>query len=586
MAITGFDIVPEDEEVLGAVSFDDVGFHEAIMMLVSDPTYESARKYRAGDHYQGGDGWIGPHPGDDEDHAEEVWGEIEEVLVPHPALDEIVDRADDAIMANEPDWGLSLIRPLAEGEQPSEEEQALIDEAEALLTERWDDAEALEVYQQVVEDVHLGGRGVVQLLIPATELSTNDTGQTFVPDGGVDEQLRRIYPVFIPADQGVVIRDPLTMQKLGIYAYETVEPISGVVHRYVFLTYLDANGMTVQRTISLNHTDGTTPRTVLDLNRRLLMFEAKTKRLITEPVLRNQKLADLGCTMLGHNVIVGGFLERLILNGQVPGHWETDDATGKETFVEDPYKMGATTISWIEGKEIGSDEAGNPKIATPNVIFRQPTDTKTFENTINVAYHNILSAARQVYALISGDATASGESRIQARDDFEKSLRRAKSRIDAMGRWMLETMLKMAAVLAKDPERYDGLRVAFSCKLDLGQLSSEERKVNILEVEAELRSRDNAMQQIGIDDPQAEIEQITSENDTLDPTRAIDAQRAELGLAADQAALGLNPTIPGGTGAGAGGTGAGGTGGGTGNGNRPPKATDKGVNPVFAKLGA
>jgi hypothetical protein len=164
------------------------------------------------------------------------------------------------------------------------------------------------------------------------------------------------------------------------------------------------------------------------------------------------------------------------------------------------------------------DEAGNiAGIAAASVSYRDPVNVETFEKTEAAAYRNILEEARQLHRLIARDATASGESRVQARADFVTSLRDTKTQLDAAGRWVLETALALAAALAGQPGRFASLRVRFESQLDTGPLSSEERRVIAEEVERKLRSRQNAMALLSIDDPAAMLDEIISEIQMLTP---------------------------------------------------------------------
>ena len=56
------------------------------------------------------------------------------------------------------------------------------------------------------------------------------------------------------------------------------------------------------------------------------------------------------------------------------------------------------------------------------VNYRDPVPVDTFTQTRQEFRAAILAGVAQTHALISGDATASGESRKQARAEFEASL--------------------------------------------------------------------------------------------------------------------------------------------------------------------
>ena len=417
------------------INFDQLSYQDALTEIqsIKDPRYLVARSFYEGDHWQRGDAWVGPHPGANDDAAQ-VWKDIERQLVPHPAIEEVVNRHRDAIIGQEPFWGFTPRRAIPDGEEPTQEEKDLIQEAEAQLTAWWDSKEPLEVLQLAIEDLCLGGRGLVRLFIPSGELQSDADGVTTVPEGEVSEQLDRIWCTFIEADSGAVPRDPLTMQKFGIFMYEVQDMGNNATTKFAEFTYLEPK---TKKTVirSVVESGGATPPTnaKLDLGGRLTMYEMRSHPLISEPIIANQKLLNKSLTMRSNNIDLGGFLERTILNGQLPGEYE-DDGQGGKKFVPDKFEVGAGTTNQIVGVQIGVTPEGNAIIAEPRIQYRDPVDVTCFDKTELAAYKNVLTGTRQLHVLISGDANASGEARKQARDDFTKSLKRTKTRLDAAGR--------------------------------------------------------------------------------------------------------------------------------------------------------
>jgi len=539
------------------VSFDDFDYQDAARVLVEDARYASARKFFLGDHWQNGDAWIGPTVDAENEGFDAVMREIEESLVSHPAIEEVVDRHRDAIIGAEPAWSVTVARPLKEGEKPNEGEQLRIDEAEAELTTWWDDRDTLNEVQLCVEDFLLGGRGLMRLFVPEGFAEVDQDGAVWIPEGTLGESLARVHPMFLEADTAVVLRDPVTMGRCGVYVYELEELITHKPVRLAELVYLDANGDTVIRTVGQTNdpesqaaadvftkfSDAFRGRAALPLGRHLTMFEMSIRKpLITEPLLANQKLLNMDLTMLGANVVLGGFLERIILNGQMPGDWVDDPAgSGKKVFQPKPFKVGAGTTNFLSGQVVGYDkDTKDPIIATPRVVYRDPVPVETFTATQAAAYENILHGARQLHVIMSGDAAASGESRKQARDDYEKSLKRTKTRLDAMGRWLLETALTMGALFSGKPDRYRDLRVVFNSKLDAGPLAAVDRTAMQQEVSFKLRSRENYMETTRVtDDPEAEKVKIAEEisDPPMTPNEQALLERNQVGLKADQAAL-------------------------------------------------
>jgi hypothetical protein len=101
-----------------------------------------------------------------------------------------------------------------------------------------------------------------------------------------------------------------------------------------------------------------------------------------------------------------------------------------------------------------------------------PVDT--FTETDDAFTASMLELAHQLHVLIGKDATASGESRKQARAEFAASLETSKAAVDEVGRWLLETVLALAAAIAGVPGHYESLRCEFGCMVDAGPLTADE----------------------------------------------------------------------------------------------------------------
>lgn len=539
---------------------DTLGFHDAMELLVEDPLYLEARQFYEGDHFQDGDAWVGPRLDTDDTESLAVMQEIQATLVSHPAIEEVTDRHKDAVTL-EPSWSLVPRRQMTEEEEPNEGEQALIDEADAALTSWWDDKDALGQLQDAVVDLALGGRGLMRLMVPEGELVVRtEGGEPEIPRGNIEESLDRIWPLFVEADMAEVFRDPVTMKQVGVYVYEITDALTGEPTQRAEVTFLDDDDRTVIKVVGIKRTStkdevADVGRITMDLGKRLTIHKMAGKRLITEPVVSNQKLLNMDLTMMGKNVVLGGFLERVILNGQPPGDWEEDD-DGKKVFVPGKFKIGAATTNWISGQVIGyHPETKDPIIATPSVVYKDPVSPDTFTKTQDAVYRNILHGARQLHVIMTGDSHTSGDAHKQARHDYEKSIKKTKGRVDAAGKWLLETVLFMASVLMGSPGKFKTLRVDFDAQVDAGPITAEDRNSMINEVNSNLRSRESYMIVARVTkDPIAMKKRIMEEQSTLNPLANIQMERQKLGLAADRRALGIpdeaggpldgNPTPP------------------------------------------
>lgn len=460
-----------------------------------------SRKFYQGDHWQKGAAWIGPQLDPGHSQHLSLMAEVRRAFVSKNSVKEVVDRHVGGVVGREPAWQFTPARPLGIDEQATADELTLIATGEAALRDWWDQRGVHEKINQAVTTMLYGRRAVLRLFVPAASLVETKTGLV-IPRGTLPESLGRIYLQVIEPDQATVYTDPDTQQQVGIFVYEKNK------QTFAELTYLDPTGQTVIRIIGPDK--GDTAQIGLPLYGRLPMYELDRDRFVTDPILQNQKLINLALTMMQRNVVLGGFLERVFLNAQLPGRVEIDDETGAETFIPEPHYVGAGATSFIGGMEIPNAD-GTYSLTTPQALRFDPVPVATFTDTKDTAHANILEEADQLHSLISGDATASGESRRQAMTDYEQSLNLTKSKADRALRWVLGTALQMAATFSSRPDQFVSIRPVADCKLFLGPRSSEDRKVDMEQVDKRIISKQTARQRDGVEDTDAEAQQVTSE---------------------------------------------------------------------------
>lgn len=489
--------------------FEDFKQGDALAELEEiTPAQASTLSYLAGDHWQGGKAWVGPPDADTVNRQVTLDNKVKPIFVSKNIVKEIVEAHRDAVIGQEPDWSGTTREALPEGEQPSRQQQQLITEAENLLTEWWDARQALAKIQDAVENFLATGRGYLRLWIPPVFVSESGTPEP----GDLKTWLSRIYIQAPKVASTIVVMDEDTARQASVYSVNKGKDKDQ--EKRTELCFVDSDGKTILRKWEgENPAKETTP---IDLGGNLVVFEMRRSPLITEQIRQNQALFNTTLTMRCRNVGVGGFPERTFLNARRPSHFEEDpnDST-KQIEVFDDLKVGAGVSNFIAGHTI-EDEQGNPvSVTTASVSYRDPVNVTTFEDTERAAYQNILEESRQLHRLISRDATASGESRVQARADFVTSLRDTKTQVDAAGRWVLETALALAAALSDNAGRFADLRFRFESEIDTGPLSPDERRLIREETQGEkpLRSVQSAMKEIRIDDPAAMIQEIQSENE-------------------------------------------------------------------------
>lgn len=479
--------------------------------------YAANKRLYGGDHWgANGEGWIGPRPGAGEADAASVLLEIRRAFISKNAVKEVVNRHTGGVIGQEPQWKLTVRRALGKvtevqddgttkevDEQPNEIEQALIGEAEAALTSWWDERGAHGELKKATVAMLLAHRGLLRLFVPPGLLVEGR-----VPLADLKTSLNRIYLHAPDPTQATVTTDAATQQQAGIYVYEDEAEDKGKrATERAELVYLDESGRTVLRILGGAEDAAAAP---LDLGGHLTIYEMERDALITPQVRQLQALLNMALTMMSRNVILAGFVERILLNVQLPGVYEGEGAARR--FVPDTFRVGAGTTNALMGATY-TDEQGVTRMASPSVEYHDPVPVVTFVDTKREAYTGILEETDQMHALISGDATASGESRKQARADFEGSLRDTQAELHQAGRWLLETVLSMAAAFSGQAGRFAELRAVFECRIDSGPMSAADQREVRENVKAELLSEETGMAKIGVQDVDAEKNRIASERD-------------------------------------------------------------------------
>ncbi|HEY7233899.1 MAG TPA: hypothetical protein VH539_07100, partial [Gemmatimonadaceae bacterium] len=472
------------------------------------------RAFVYGNHWQGGEGWIGPQPQPGESGYDQTMSAIEKGFTSRNAIAEVVNRHAAGVMGREPDWGFAPRRPMEVVDKPTTAEQILIKEAEALLTEWWDKRMVHALLQQACARPIWAGRSAVRIYIPAGLLSNGTT------TGGKRTKLATakdlasaldLIHVAIPMyNEACIITDDETQAQCGVvrYWYESEDENQQI--NVAELTYLDGD-QTIIRTLSED--DAESQLYSLPLGKRLALFEMRRDLLITQQVQQMQRALNLAVSMLPRNVVTGGFLERVLLNAQMPGHWETStDPKKPDKFVPDDYVTGAGTTNWIQGTQVTDPESGRTTLAAPSIQWRQPVDPKSAIDAAQAHYADILHECDQMHVLTVADGQVGWQSREQARADFESSLRVTQAQAEACGRWLLETPLALAEAITNQPGKYTKLlRASFLCRTDTGPVDANERAQNDKSYASGTMAQTTAMQRNGIPDPDAEVTRINAQ---------------------------------------------------------------------------
>jgi hypothetical protein len=461
-------------------------------------------EFLKGNHWQKGKGWTGPVPSlQYADLRTRVLGEIEKKFVSQNAVREATWRVVNAILGRDVTWKVVPDRVVDEENPITEDEQAIINEAEGVLTPWWDDHKVLTMMQNSAADGLNTERGLARTYVPSGMLDYDEeTGEITLPDvSTMSEAMQYVHVMRIEdPTQAAVIVDEDTKREVGVYVYMK----DG--YQCAEITYLDENGDTVIRVLRnpvrqrrARETELPTLEEIrLPLNGHLTINQLDMPLLISQQVRENQMQLNKSHTLVSHNVDLAGFMRQVMLNAQRPKDDEINTGPG---FIE--FYTGITY----------QDEQDRTQVATPSVAWQNPVDINTFLQAKASAYEAILHETNQLHAILTGESQPSAESRRQALADFITSILTPKSRIDRHGAWLLETALRTGAWILGDPGRYDGFRIEFATKIYVGPLSADDLDAIIKRLDAKLLSIEDAMVETGVDDPIAMKAKILAERE-------------------------------------------------------------------------
>jgi hypothetical protein len=464
------------------------------LYAVQHPLAETNHMFFTGDHWQGSDGWVGPMPKESEENYSLTMTAIERAFTSRNIIAEIVERHRDGVIAREPSWAFTPRRvagPTAQELQARE--SALITEVEANLTAWWDRRQAHLVFHRALDQALYTSQSAIRLFVPKGKL----VGGVLPRAKTLEEALSYLYIESPLYSTCAVVEDPDTKTLCGLF-YSVDERGQESME----LTYLDPDtGNTMIRVIS----GGTDTEFRFDFGGRLPIIGVARELLITQQIQEAQRAYNLANSMIPRNVVTGGFLERVLLNCQLPGHWVKDNNGTNTKFVPEPLLLGAGTTNAFQGTTY-TGEDGVTRVMNPDVKYREPVDVKPAVNAKMSHYKDMLEEADQVHILIAGEAEASGKAREQARADYVNSLRNSQPIMEGAIRSVLETALAMAEQFMLAPGRWTtSLRATVTCRLDQGPISNEERATNQNLVKDGQLSRVTAMQRDGIPDVDAEL---------------------------------------------------------------------------------
>ncbi len=486
--------------------------------------YELNDKFYSGDHWQDGEGWVGPIPPDTATGASEVKKTLQKGFLSKNVIREIIDRHTNGVLGRAPVWSFAS-KEISEDSEIAEADKAVIAEVEQAFTSWWDKRKVHDKLKLSLSNMLQASRSVARIYIAMGKTIELENGEAGIPEAAtLEEALNYIFPDVPDPDVATVYNDPDTDEELGIYLYRKVDPATGKESNQesAELSYLvpvdeegnltpDENGEGVL-TLIRNLEEGADTIVPIEMGGRITMNEIKRQLFITEQIRSQQKALNLALSMIPRNVVTGGFLERIIMNAEMPGEWEYKD--GKPIkFHPAKFVTGAGTTNVLQGTKVEQPD-GKTTLANPDVKWRDPSPVKPAVDAAQAIYLAMLEEAKQAHIILSGEALVSGKSREQARADFDMSLNESKIPCEQQGQWMLMAALSLAETLMNKTGFYTSkVYAVFQCHTFTGPVTWEERKQNDESI-GKTMSQQRAMEANGILDVDAEMARITQENGT------------------------------------------------------------------------
>jgi hypothetical protein len=476
------------------------------------------RLFYQGDHWQNGDGWIGPHPERENAAFTTAMQEIANLFTSKNTIRECVIRHALGVVGRNIQWGFApIIPPDAADGAPSEEIQAKIKEATRLITPWLQSRKVATLLRDAVCTLLLSERAGIQLVIPPGLADKDGEGSLVIHAASVEEALKFIFPEHPLPDNACVVTDQDTKLEAGIWRYtsgraeqgdeltgsETPTATTPDEVNYVAICFVDQDGETVIR-VFRDGSDEVEAESFLNMGERIPMFEMRRAALITLQVQQAQRALNLAETMIPRTAITSGFLERVLIDAQLPGEPE-QDAEGNDTgrWIEKPFYTGAGTTNFLESSEF-EDEEGKIRAKRADIKWREPVSADGPIKASDKHYRSILDEVCQLHVVMAGDSNPSGSSRLTARIEYLATLQLTQGEVEAAFRFIIDTALAMAEALAEKPGEFTSvIRTQCACRLDGGPLLPAERQA----IEASIGktiSQETAMMLVGIEDVDAE----------------------------------------------------------------------------------
>jgi len=504
----------------------------------------SAKAMYGGDMWDRGRGYIGPVPVDGDTNTNDILYNIKRTFVGRNVIEEVVDRAVDALLSKSPDWKIYNKNVLKSGNKPKAQETTTenpdplnegsedndnseqgtslisdpkITEAEMFLSEVWNRAKLGDALKDSLTERMVTGRGCLRIYLSGKFFTRKEKIKDFF------EIAKYIKVEHVDNEKSTILDDGT--DKLAIIELSAKKDKTKMLE----ISFVDDSDKTFVATIDSSLTietndDDDVQETIESIKKiaklssgysmqgEITADEILGKPFVSQTMLQNNRALNLDLSLGVGVLIEAGYAEMVMTNVSMETRTETDPNDPTRTIkVPVGIKRGPGVVNNLIGEQTLNAQ-GEVTYETPGVHFKEPSALTSFSEGENLFYRQILSEAKQTHILIIGDAKASGEARIQARQDFVKKSQRYKPSLDIHGTWLLNSILFLAASAIEKDGYFDDIGVLFDSKVYAGELSADEQNVVISRFEKGLISRESAITLLGSEEPLIEIEKIKQDD--------------------------------------------------------------------------
>lgn len=479
---------------------------EKLIGKVPNKEIAETKAFIEGDHWQKQAGWIGWRPESGSKSAVNTWIFIEQNFTAKNVIGGMIKRLKGAIAGQQPDFAIVP----KDRDNASEALNVKLSQWDRAVNAWWTNKNVHSEIRKYVQNRTAHGKACLRIYIPKGLITK--VGEKYKLNvSNFEEALEKIYVKAHEPENYIDGCDEDFGEKYSVVRLKAddspLEENSTNDYDYE-ICFVDKNKQTILRTLNK---EGQKQKISLDLKGKSLIFiNGEYTDAIVSPTIKMQQKA-VNHAKTGESLALSNinFPETTFIDVELPTEKVLQPSGKYEEKLS--LRSGWGVMRKLYSK-IVSDAEGGDRPLSGQMIQRQPTDPKYFASVADNNTRDMHQEAGMLYIYLADSEYASGDAKLEAMADYLILLVDYQTEIDTIGRWLLETVILLAARFSNQNGDADKFEVTFSSKLTMGRLTVEERRLMIEEVKARLRSIRSYMVKAKVsDDPDSEITSIQQE---------------------------------------------------------------------------